>query len=580
MFNLFSKKKKVEERKPDESIVYRDMKLLSESAIGFVELRADEDIYQYIGKSLQKMVGSCVVFINEYIEEKKSTRLIDMFGLDEASKKRTLKALNFDLYKTLFPMSKEERENLVKKSLVYVEDGIYSLSSKKIPKYFAKGIEKMFKVTDVYIMGFSWEGKIYGNAVVLLRNNEQLRREAIEAFLHQAAVSLRRRDADKKLQETLDSLEEKVKERTKDLQQTASELEKFKLAVENTSDQVVITDLDGKIQYVNNAATKITGYNKGEIIGKKPRLWGNELPNEYYKKIFDGILSSKKTYHGELNNRKKDGQEYIADLRIDPVLDPRGDVIFFVGIERDITHEKKVDQAKTEFVSLASHQLRTPLSAINWYVELVMDDKVKLTQKQRDYLHEIYTASKRMGDLVGSLLNVSRIELGTFTVMPQKINLEKISEDVFKELVPKINEKKHQIKKSYPKDSSYKGDGKLTRIIFHNLLSNAIKYTPAGGKINLNIKKDKNWYKIEVSDNGYGIPKEQQQQMFTKLFRADNVREKISEGTGLGMYLVKSIIDEVEGKISFKSEKNKGTEFIIKLPLSGMKKKEGTKELS
>ncbi len=578
MFNIFSKKKEIE-TKTDEKIVYQDMKVLSESAIGFVEMDTESDIYQYIGKMLRKMLKDSIIMIDEYVPEKKVMRFVDIFGYDK-KKESLIKLLHFDPYKTEFPMSDKEIANLSRKSIFRLDEGLYELFTRKAPKLFTKSVQKMLNITDVFIMGFSWEGKLYGNAVVLMRYGQKLRKEAIEVFLHQAAITLRRRTVDIALQKSYDELEYKVKERTKDLAKVASDLEKFKLAVENTSDQVTIADLDGKILYANNAALVITGYTEDEMIGKTPSLWGNDLDAQYYQKIFKKVNRDKKTYRGDLLNKNKSGEEYIADLRIDPVIDPRGDVIFYVGIERDITHEKKVDQAKTEFVSLASHQLRTPLSVINWYVELVMDNEKKLTLKQKEYLHEISMASRRMCDLVESLLNVSRIELGTFTVIPKKIDLEKISEEVFKELALKINQKKHKIEKKYPKDSSYHGDKKLTRIIFHNLLTNAVKYTPANGKICLDIKKDKKWYTIKVSDNGYGIPKEQQEKMFTKLFRADNVREKISDGTGLGMYLVKSILDEVNGEINFISQINKGTEFIIKLPLDGMKKKEGTRELS
>jgi len=579
MFKFFQKRKKEIDKTANEKIVYRDMKLLSESAIGFVEMNTEDDIYRYIGKMLRKMLGDCIICIDEYVPEKKVMRFVDIFGYDK-KKESLIKLLHFDPYKTEFPMSEQELVNLSKKSINLVDEGLYELFTRKLPQYFTKGVQKMLSITDVYIMGFSWEGQLYGNAVVMMRHGQKIRPEAIEAFLHQAAITLRRRESDIALQKSYDELEIKVEERTRDLAKTASDLEKFKLAVENTSDQVVITNLNGEIIYANNAATRITGYKESEIIGKEPSLWGDNLEDKYYQKIFDRVKKSKKTYRGELNNLKKSGEEYIADLRVDPVIDPRGEVIFYVGIERDITHEKKVDQAKTEFVSLASHQLRTPLSAINWYVELVMDNKDKLSKKQIEYLNEVYSASKRMGELVGSLLNVSRIELGTFTITPTKIDLKKVSESIFKELLPQIKKQKHRITKTYPKTCCYRGDEKLTRMIIHNLLSNAVKYTKPSGKITLDISRDKKWLTIIVKDNGMGIPKKQQEKMFTKLFRADNVRGKISEGTGLGMYIVKSIVDQVEGKISFKSKENKGTKFIIKLPSSGMKKKEGSKELS
>jgi two-component system sensor histidine kinase VicK len=123
-------------------------------------------------------------------------------------------------------------------------------------------------------------------------------------------------------------------------------------------------------------------------------------------------------------------------------------------------------------------------------------------------------------------------------------------------------------------------DKKLMDIIFQNLLSNALKYTPEGGKINLKIKKGARDVTVAVIDSGYGIPLHQQDKIFSKLFRADNVRQKDTQGTGLGLYMVKSIVEHSGGKIWFKSKENKGTTFFVSIPLKGMKKKEGSKKLS
>ena len=123
-------------------------------------------------------------------------------------------------------------------------------------------------------------------------------------------------------------------------------------------------------------------------------------------------------------------------------------------------------------------------------------------------------------------------------------------------------------------------DKNLTHIIFQNLLSNAVKYTPEKGKVIIDVsRKDKN-VEIAVSDTGFGIPKKQQRKVFSKLFRADNARETDTQGTGLGLYIVKSILETVGGDISFKSEENKGTTFNVEIPLAGMKKKKGTRRLN
>lgn len=365
----------------------------------------------------------------------------------------------------------------------------------------------------------------------------------------------------------------------------ARDLEKFKLAVENVSDHIVITDPDGIVLYANKAVEKITGFSNKEVIGKKAGnidLWGGLTSKDAYGNFWDTIKNKKKVFIGEFRNKRKNGEEYDAYASVSPVMDKHGNIVFFVGIERDITKEKDVDKAKTEFVSLASHQLRTPLTAINWYVEMMMNgDAGKISKDQKSYLEEVYKGSKRMVELVNSLLNVSRIDLGTFAIDPEPTNFVSVSKDVLSELKPSIMKKKMKIKQSYDRELPLiNADQKLLRIVFQNLLSNAVKYTSENGTISIGIKKDAGDVLITVSDNGYGIPEKQQSQIFEKLFRADNARQKETDGTGLGLYVLKSIVEKNNGKVWFDSIENKGTTFYVKMPLTGMIKKEGTKGLS
>ena len=362
----------------------------------------------------------------------------------------------------------------------------------------------------------------------------------------------------------------------------AKDLEKFKLALDNASDLVTITDIEGIILYCNQSVEKITGYSTKESLGKKAgTLWAQPMPTSYYEKLWKTIKTDKKTFDGEIKNKKKNGDLYDAKITISPVLNDKLEIEFFIGIERDITHEKMVDKTKTEFVSLASHQLRTPLSSINWYAEMLLaGDGGKLNDEQSSFVKEIYTGNQRMVELVNSLLNVSRLELGTFAVDPEPTDVVKMVEDVFNELKPGILQKKLKTNFDHAKDIPIiQADPKLFRIVFQNLLSNAVKYTPEAGSITLKLTRNTKNLLIEVSDTGYGIPKQDQARIFQKLFRAENVREKDTEGTGLGLYIIKSIIDHAGGKISFKSEENKGTTFFLEVPLIGMKKKDGDKKI-
>lgn len=389
---------------------------------------------------------------------------------------------------------------------------------------------------------------------------------------------------------------EDVEEEKHKTESLARELEKFKLAVDSASDHVVITDAQGIVLYANAAVEQITGYSQQEVVGKKAGgrdLWGGQMDDAFYNEMWKTIAVEKSVFAGEVTNRRKSGEQYVALASISPVIGKSGEVDFYVGIERDITKEKQIDKAKSEFVSLASHQLRTPLSSINWYTEMLLaGDAGKISKKQKKYLEEIYTGNHRMTELVSALLNVSRIDLGTFMVEPKPIDVSEVLESVIGEQAFKIKEKKQRltttIGKRMPKMNV---DSKLLRIVFQNLLSNAVKYTPEKGVIDVALNLCKQGKTIDrcelgedslcftVQDTGYGIPKEQQKKIFTKLFRADNVREMETDGTGLGLYIVKSIVEHAHGSVWFTSEKDKGSTFYVVLPKTGMLPRNGDKAI-
>lgn len=236
----------------------------------------------------------------------------------------------------------------------------------------------------------------------------------------------------------------------------------------------------------------------------------------------------------------------------------------------DITERKKIDKAKTEFVSLASHQLRTPLSAIKWYTELLLSgSRGELNDKQDEYLNKVYDGNERMIELVNTLLNVSRLELGTLITEKKLVVLAEVVESVYEELLPKIEMKELNVIKEYdPSLEQIYTDGRMFRMIIQNLLSNSVKYTLEKGEVRITLKNINDKLHITVVDTGIGIPKNQQSQIFSKMFRADNAAGMQSEGNGLGLYIVKLATVALGGSISFLSEENKGTTFTVILPLS------------
>ncbi len=371
---------------------------------------------------------------------------------------------------------------------------------------------------------------------------------------------------------------------TEDLQEAKAKDEAMLLGI---GEGLVATDADAKIILVNPAFEKLLGWSEGEVMGenfykivevqdedKKPLLEGERILTKALVSSGNEVLSSRDTYYV-----RKDGSSFPVAVTVSPIT-VNGKVEGAVEVFRDITTEKDIDRAKTEFVSLAAHQLRTPLTAINWYAELIAEEEHGLSKPQEEFRTEIVSASKQMTELVSSLLNVSRIELGTFAINPVPANVNEFAQSVLDELKLLIKQKKLELdfyKSEIPEIPLDKG---LFRIVYQNLLTNAVKYTPEGGKITIAHEIERDQLLISIADTGYGIPQSEQEKVFEKLYRASNARAKDPHGSGLGLYIVKAIVQESGGEIWFESIENQGTTFFVRLPLSGMEKREGSRMLT
>lgn len=345
---------------------------------------------------------------------------------------------------------------------------------------------------------------------------------------------------------------------------------------------IVVTDKDGKVELINPAAEQLVGWKLSEAIGRK---WyelapledekGNRIPPERRATqlvLQTGKPRSNATYYYV----RRDGTRFAVGTTAAPVI-VEGKTEGVIAVFRDITHEREVDQAKTEFVSLASHQLRTPLSAIKWFVEMLLNgDAGPLSSDQNEYVKNINTSNERMILLVNALLNISRIESGRIIVDPQPTDLGKLVDEVIKALEVKFKEKGITIAVSVlPNLPLVSLDPKMTAQVYTNLLTNAIKYTPQGGRVVVTISQKNDVILSQVTDTGYGIPKGEYHRVFDKFYRGSNVVKKVTDGTGLGLYLVKAIIESSHGKVWFESEEGKGTTFWFSLPLAGVPAKEG-----
>jgi PAS domain S-box-containing protein len=405
----------------------------------------------------------------------------------------------------------------------------------------------------------------------------------------------------KQMQDLYLGLEEKVKEKTKNLEGSLKVIEQDKARDEailsSIGEGMITVDENKKVIMMNSQGETILGVKKDKSIGKNceeiieiidekgKKISGEDRPVSLSLRKGERIIVSKYSFV------RKDGLKIPVTISASPVVFDKK-IIAAVVLFRDISEEKRVDKAKSEFVSLASHQLLTPLSNIGWFSEMLLDkEEKKSKKKQEEYLQMIGESTERMVVLVQALLNVSRIELGTFIIDPRPTDIKKVFDEVIEEYKHDLDGKLMSVKKKYADEiPEIKADSLLLKIVFQNLISNAIKYSNERSEIEVaidvvidekaEIGQNRGKILIKISDHGLGIPDKQQDKVFSKLFRADNVLEADTQGTGLGLYIAKSIIEESGGSIWFKSAQNKGSDFSVSLPLSGMIKKNGTKILN
>ena len=377
-----------------------------------------------------------------------------------------------------------------------------------------------------------------------------------------------------------------ITKEVEDTDKIEQERVKDEAILSSIADGLFMVDQNGTIELINNAAENIFGYKKGEVLGKKitdvfpiKSKEGNGIESDKRPALMS--LQSQKVSTGIYQYTRKDKSSFPAAITVAPVI-LHGKAIGAIEVFRDVTREQNVDRMKTEFISLASHQLRTPLSAIKWFIEILQDGNVgELTAEQKEMTTNIELSNERMIALVNALLNVSRIESGRIIVDPQPTDMKKLIEEVIKEVKPKISAKKQKLILSIHENLPVISiDPDMVRQVYLNLLTNANKYTPNEGEITIIISKKGEEIISQISDNGYGIPLKDHAKVFEKFYRGDNVMKLITDGNGLGLYLVKAIVESSGGRIWFTSEENKGTSFMFSIPLSGSVARAGEVKLN
>jgi PAS domain S-box-containing protein len=367
------------------------------------------------------------------------------------------------------------------------------------------------------------------------------------------------------------NLEKIVEQRTEVI---SSERNKLSLILSGIVDSVIAVDKEKKVILFNKAAENLTGHKKEAVLGKPIseiiKIFEdiNELSSDVYSPIrpnnFEGIIYSKKNLKLLGSNNK---QTYI-NLLVGQITESSEINLGCILTLHDVSKEQELDQMKFDFVAMAAHELRTPLTSIKDYLYVFMRDyKNTLNSDQTNILSKIDISTQRLGSLVENLLNVSRIEQGKMTVNIQPLDWSKTIDENIAEIIGQAKEKKIQINFEKPPEAIFvQADKARISEVLTNLIANSIKYTPGEGAITIWIEKSGNDVVTHVKDTGSGIPKESIPNLFTKFYRVSGPLGQGVKGTGLGLYISKSIIDMHKGKIWVESEVGKGSVFSFSIP--------------
>ncbi len=363
------------------------------------------------------------------------------------------------------------------------------------------------------------------------------------------------------------------------------EIEQLKsdILLKSIGDGALVTDLSGAIQLFNQPAANITGWAEDEATGihytqviPLEDEEGNELTGN--NDLFHYVIRAKQSIRRKditmLNRQQK---RVHLSLTIAPIFASADTVTGTVAVFSDISQEKKAARERDEFISTASHEMRTPVAAIEGFLSLALNQQVStIDENAQKYIQKAYESTQHLGKLFKDLLSITKLEDNKLDQQPEPFELGKVVKAAVDELQFKAEQKGLELKlKSHSGIGTdqngvmplfyVNADAERIREVFINLVDNAIKFTPEG-EVNASINGDDKQVTVGVHDQGIGIPEDEVEHLFQKFYRVDNSKTREIGGTGLGLYLCRTIIEMYNGRIWVESEEDKGSSFYFSLP--------------
>ncbi len=339
--------------------------------------------------------------------------------------------------------------------------------------------------------------------------------------------------------------------------------------IETANAPILGVDVKGLVNEWNQKVAEITGYSKEEVLGHN--LVGDFISDAYktsLKEVLDKALKGENTANFEFPLCTRNGQNVIIMLNATARRDASGNIVGVFGMAQDITERKKIEQMKSDFVSLASHELRTPLTSIGGYVDLILDGDVgEISKEQREFLEIISQNTQRLEALINDVLDIEKIESGRVKMKSEKVNLNEIVEDCINTFRVMAESKGLKLEKEIKvAQIDVLGDSDRLSQVFSNLLSNAVKYTREG-RVKVTAQTKGRFASVTVEDTGVGMSQDELVSVFTRFFRSDNSYVRKTTGTGLGLSIVKATIKRHNGDVKVESKLGAGSKFEVILPL-------------